>query len=72
MDFRFSVDEVSRTTLKQNPESAMAFDMDWVTSLYAKYDLEIETVDRGDWARGPEKGKARMGLQDLIIAKHKR
>ncbi len=67
MDFRFSVDNVSRTTLKQNPEAALAFDLSWVKALYDTYDLAIEAIERGSWSGGP----GRMGLQDLIIARHK-
>jgi len=65
MDFRHTVDDVSRTTLKTNPEAALAFDMDWVKGLYAKYGLEITEIERGNWAGG----SGRMGIQDLVVAK---
>ncbi len=64
MQFRFPVDSVSRTTLKSNPEAAMAFDLDWVKALYAKYGLSIADIQRGEWAGGA----GMMGLQDLITA----
>ncbi|WP_409432962.1 class I SAM-dependent methyltransferase [Litorimonas sp. RW-G-Af-16] len=64
MDFRYAVNDVSRTTLKQNPEAAMAFDMAWVRALYARHGLTITKLERGHWAGGA----GRMGIQDLVVA----
>jgi len=70
MDFKFPVDDVSYTTLQQNPEAAIAFDMDWVKAAYNRHGLEIETIERGAWT-GHLDATSPMGLQDLIVAKRK-
>ncbi len=64
-DFRYDVDDISRTTVAENPEAAIAFDMDWVKSLYAQHGLSLMDLQRGQWAGG----KGVMGTQDLIVAK---
>jgi len=64
MNFAYDVDEVSRTTVKSNPEAAIAFDLEFVRELYKKYGLNIESVEYGRWGR-PD---SIYDLQDLIIA----
>jgi len=63
MNFAYEVDEVSRTTVKSNPEAAIAFDLAFVEGLYKKFDLTIETIEHGTWGR-PDSG---FDLQDLVI-----
>ncbi len=65
LDFRYKFDEVSWTTVKSTPEAAIAFDVDFVKSLYAKAGLSIETIEHGYWAR-PD---APYMLQDMIVAR---
>jgi len=64
MQFKHDIDEISKTTVKSNPEAAIAFDLDFVRGLYEKYGLNIETIEHGTWGR-PESG---FDLQDLVIA----
>lgn len=64
MNFAHDIDEVSRTTVKSNPEAAIAFDLDWVRGIYNKFGLRIEDLEHGKWGR-PE---SRYDLQDMIIA----
>ena len=64
MNFAYDVDDVSRTTVKSNPEAAIAFDLDFVRGLYQKYNLKIEDIEHGKWGR-PD---SRFDLQDLVIA----
>ena len=65
MDFRFDVDDVSKTTLKQNPEAAIAFDEAYVRRLYQSCGLEIVDIEYGVWAR-PDSS---YQFQDMIIAR---
>ena len=64
MWFKHDVDDVSMTTVKSNPEAAIAFDLDFVSGLYKKYGLSIETIEHGTWGR-PDSD---FDLQDLVIA----
>lgn len=64
MDFHAEVDAVSRTTLPENPEAALAFDRNWVEVLYARLGLKIETVELGGWRESVTDGS----IQDLVIA----
>ena len=64
MNFAHEVDEVSRTTVKSNPEAAIAFELDFVKGLYGKCGLSVETIEFGTWGR-PESA---YDLQDMIIA----
>jgi len=63
MQFNFEVDEVSRTTVKSNPEAAIAFDIEFVRSLYEKYGLSIKDIEHGKWGR-PD---SRFDLQDMVV-----
>jgi len=63
MDFYAEVDAVSRTTLPENPEAALAFQRDWVEALYAKLGVEIETVEFGGWRESVLDGS----IQDLVV-----
>ncbi len=65
LDFQYEFDEVSRTTVKSTPEAAIAFDLEFVTALYAKAGLDIVTIEHGYWAR-PD---AQFMLQDMIVAR---
>lgn len=64
MNFAHNVDEVSRTTVKSNPEAAIAFDLEFVRGLYDKFGLNIEDIEHGKWGR-PE---SRFDLQDMVVA----
>ena len=64
MQFKYDVDDVSRTTVKSNPEAAIAFDIDFVKRLYEKLGLGLEDIEHGKWGR-PE---SPYDLQDLIVA----
>jgi len=64
LKFRYAIDDVSRTTVKSKPEAAIAFDLDYVKSLYSQSGLRIEAIEEGQWAR-PE---SQYSLQDLVIA----
>lgn len=65
IDFAYEFDAVSRTSIKSTPEAAIAFDFEFIQSLYKEAGLEILTIESGHWAR-PE--SAYM-LQDLIVAR---
>ncbi|MEP3888944.1 MAG: class I SAM-dependent methyltransferase [Hellea sp.] len=64
MNFAHDVDEVSRTTVKSNPEAAIAFDLEFARELYTKSGLKIEDIEYGKWGR-PE---SQFDLQDMIVA----
>lgn len=64
MQFKHDVDEVSQTTVKSNPEAAIAFNIEFVRSLYEKHGLKIEDIEYGNWGR-PD---SPYDLQDMIIA----
>jgi len=64
MNFAHEVDEVSRTTVRSNPEAAIAFKLEFVRGLYKKYGLNIDTIEHGTWGR-PD---SIFDLQDLVIA----
>ena len=65
IDFAYEFDAVSRTSVKSTPEAAIAFDINFVKSLYEKAGLEIVTIEFGHWAR-PD---SPYMLQDLIVAR---
>jgi SAM-dependent methyltransferase len=65
IDFAYKLGEYSRTSLKCTPEAAIAFDFDFVKSLYQKAGLEIIAIEFGTWAR-PDSPHT---LQDLIVAR---
>ena len=67
LNFKYELDPVSQTTVKSNPEAAIAFDLDYVSSLYEKNGLVITEIEQGQWAR-PD---SPYSLQDLVIAKLK-
>lgn len=64
MDFHAAVDAVSRTTLPENPEAALAFEREWVEALYARTGLEIRKIEPGGWRTGTFAGL----VQDLVVA----
>lgn len=64
LDFRYELDEVSRTTLRESPEAAIAFDEAHILSLYQRYGLSIDAIEHGRWA-WPD---SQFDLQDMIIA----
>lgn len=64
LNFNEVIDDVSRTTVKSNPEAAIAFDLGYVVSLYQKNGLSIEDIEYGTWGRAD----SQYSLQDLIIA----
>ena len=63
--FRHRVDDVSMTTLAENPEAAIAYDKDWVRQLYSDCGLEIRIIEYGHWS-DPE---SPFDFQDLIVAR---
>ena len=65
LTFRFPVDEVSKTTLEDNPEAAIAFSENWVREAYLKNGLAIEAIEYGNWANP----HSQFGYQDTIIAR---
>ena len=67
LDFYHPIDDISRTTLPQNPEAALAFERAWVEILYNDLNLKIESVELGGWREGVTDGS----IQDLIIARKK-
>ena len=64
LNFQHAIDEVSLTTVKSNPEAAIAFDLGFVTNLYEKNGLDITSIEHGHWARP----QSPHNLQDLIVA----
>jgi len=64
LNFAYEIDAMSRTTVKSNPEAAIAFDIEYIRMLFDKTDLTIENIDWGTWSR-PESA---YSLQDLIVA----
>jgi len=65
VNFAHEFDAISRTSVKSTPEAAIAFDFDFVKSLYEKAGLEILVIESGHWAR-PD---SPFMLQDLIVAR---
>lgn len=65
LHFKFDVDEVSKTTLQDNPEAAVAFKEDWVRALYLKNGLTVEAIEYGSWANP----HSQFSLQDTIVAR---
>ena len=65
LHFRHNVDAVSKTTLVDNPEAAIAFSENWVRSVYLKHGLTIETVEYGIWSNP----QSEFDFQDTIIAR---
>lgn len=49
-DFLYELDEVSKTTVRSNPEEAIAFDEGFVMSLYEEVGLTVETFEPGRWS----------------------
>lgn len=64
MNFAYDVDAVSRTTVKSNPEAAIAFDINFVRDIYETCGLDIKRIEHGNWGRP----QSVFGLQDMIIA----
>ena len=62
--FDYDVDAVSKTTTRENPEAAIAFDMDYIKTLYEKVGLKFETHERGNWSRI----ERAFDYQDLVVA----
>jgi len=50
LDFAHNYDEVTWTTLKSNPEAALAFDRNFVLGLYENCGLKQPQIDEGHWA----------------------
>ena len=67
LDFYHPIDDISRTTLPQNPEAALAFERAWVEILYHDLNLKVESIELGGWREGVTDGS----IQDLIIARKK-
>lgn len=63
LDFAHSYDAVTWTTLKSNPEAALAFDKDFVLRLYENSGLTSPQIHEGHWAT-----KGGRSYQDMIVA----
>lgn len=63
LDFAHQYDDVTWTTLKSNPEAALAFDKDFVLSLYEKTGFSPPEIHHGHWAT-----KGGRSYQDMVIA----
>ena len=63
--FKYKVDDVSMTTLAENPEAAIAYDEAWVRKLHSDCGLRIDVIEYGHWS-DPE---SRFDYQDLIVAR---
>lgn len=61
--FAFKKSDGYWTTSRQVPESAVAYDIRQVESLYRDHDLPISSVRRGFWS-----GCEGLSLQDIVIA----
>ena len=64
LNFKYEIDTNSRTTVKSNPEAAIAFDDGYVKTLYERSGLSIMEIEHGTWSRP----QSPYNLQDLIIA----
>lgn len=64
-DFHVDVDAVSKTTVRNNPEAAIAFNEDYVRSLYQKIGFTELAIEHGYWSNRHHSGD----FQDHIIAK---
>jgi len=63
LDFKYRFDYY-RTTSREVPEQAIAFDESWITSLYGGMGMKVTRLDHGSWC-GREKY---LSYQDLILA----
>lgn len=50
LDFAHTYDEVTWTTLKSNPEAALAFDREFVLRLYESCGFKMPNIHEGQWA----------------------
>lgn len=62
LDFAHQYDVVTWTTLKSNPEAALAFDRDFALSLYEKCGFKPPQIHEGHWATA-----GGVSYQDMII-----
>lgn len=62
LDFAHAYDEVTWTTLKSNPEAALAFDRAFVLGLYASRGFKPPSIYEGHWAT-----EGARSYQDIII-----
>ncbi len=63
LDFAHRYDDVSWTTLKSNPEAALAFDKDFVLKLYEACGFESPVIHEGHWAT-----QGGRSYQDMVVA----
>ena len=63
LDFNHAYDAVTWTTLKSNPEAALAFDKDFVLGLYEKSGFSSPQIHQGRWAT-----KGGRSYQDMVSA----
>jgi len=66
-DFAFDFDKVSQTTTPKSPESAIAFDENYIRDIYQNSGLEIADIEYGTWANSDSPYQ----LQDMILASPK-
>ena len=62
LDFAHIYDEVTWTTLKSNPEAALAFDRNFVVGLYEQCGLTVPEILEGYWAT-----KGGRSYQDTLV-----
>lgn len=67
LDFRYGLDDVSRTVVKETPEEAIAFEEDFVRDLFRRHGLELLQVEPGQWAGLA----ATHEFQDIILAERR-
>lgn len=63
LDFKYAL-PVFRTTLKDVPEQAIAFDESWILDLYKRAGLKVTRVTYGSWCGRAE----HLSYQDIIVA----
>lgn len=63
LDFAHQYDDVTWTTLKSNPEAALAFDKGFILDLYRQAGFQPPQIHEGHWAT-----KGGRSYQDMIVA----
>jgi SAM-dependent methyltransferase len=64
LGFRWEYSSCCRLYDREVPETAVAYDENWVRYLYKEHSLEIEKVWYGEWCRA----SLQPGWQDLVLA----
>lgn len=64
LSFRWKHSACCRLYDKEVPETAVAYDENWIRELYEEHSLTIEKVQYGEWCRG----SLQPGWQDIVLA----